>query len=101
VKEWQDEIVFVRRVVPGAADRSYGIQVARLAGMPPSVVTRARHILSGLETGAGLPVQKSVEIAQVTLTAQEANQKKPEPTSKVPKATPKKDVSGPELDLFG
>jgi hypothetical protein len=54
-----------------------------------------------LETGAGLPVQKSVEIAQVTLTAQEANQKKPESTSKVPKATPKKDVSGPELDLFG
>lgn len=35
VKEWNDEIVFVRRVVPGAADRSYGIQVARLAGMPP------------------------------------------------------------------
>jgi DNA mismatch repair protein MutS len=42
VREWQDEIVFVRRVVPGSADRSYGIQVARLAGMPPSVVARAR-----------------------------------------------------------
>ena len=101
VKEWQDEIVFVRRVVPGAADRSYGIQVARLAGMPPSVVTRARHILSGLETGAGLPVQQSVEIAQVTLTPQEAAPKKPELAPKVPKATPKKDVGGPELDLFG
>ena len=34
VKEWNDEIVFVRRVIPGAADRSYGIQVARLAGLP-------------------------------------------------------------------
>ena len=101
VKEWQDEIVFVRRVVPGAADRSYGIQVARLAGMPPSVVTRARHILSGLETGAGLPVQQSVEIAQVTLTPQEAAPKKPELAPKAPKATPKKDVGGPELDLFG
>jgi hypothetical protein len=54
-----------------------------------------------LETGAGLPVQKSVEIAQVTLTPQEAAQKKPVPAPKVPKATPKKDVSGPELDLFG
>ncbi|MGA0133465.1 MAG: DNA mismatch repair protein MutS [Opitutales bacterium] len=55
VKEWKDEIVFVRRVVPGAADRSYGIQVARLAGMPPTVVERARAILAGLETGKGLP----------------------------------------------
>ncbi len=55
VKEWKDEIVFVRRVVEGAADRSYGIQVARLAGMPPAVVERARAILGGLESGEGLP----------------------------------------------
>ncbi len=49
VKEWNDEIVFVRRVVPGAADRSYGIQVARLAGLPRSVIERARTILADLE----------------------------------------------------
>jgi DNA mismatch repair protein MutS len=49
VKEWNDEIVFVRRVVPGPADRSYGIQVARLAGLPPSVIDRAKTILSRLE----------------------------------------------------
>jgi DNA mismatch repair protein MutS len=49
VKEWNEEIVFVRRVVPGAADRSYGIQVARLAGLPPSVIDRAKEILSRLE----------------------------------------------------
>jgi DNA mismatch repair protein MutS len=49
VKEWNDEIVFVRRVVAGAADRSYGIQVARLAGLPPSVIDRAKAILSRLE----------------------------------------------------
>jgi len=49
VKEWNDEIVFVRRVVPGAADRSYGIQVARLAGLPLSVIDRAKTILSRLE----------------------------------------------------
>jgi DNA mismatch repair protein MutS len=49
VKEWNDEIVFVRRVVPGAADRSYGIQVARLAGLPPTVIERAKTILSRLE----------------------------------------------------
>jgi len=49
VKEWNDEIVFVRRVVPGAADRSYGIQVARLAGLPLSVIERAKGILQKLE----------------------------------------------------
>ncbi len=49
VKEWNEEIVFVRRVVPGAADRSSGIQVARLAGLPLSVIDRARAILAQLE----------------------------------------------------
>ena len=50
VKEWNDDIVFVRRVVPGAADRSYGIQVARLAGLPLSVIDRAKTILAKLES---------------------------------------------------
>ncbi len=50
VKEWNDDIVFVRRVVPGAADRSYGIQVARLAGLPLSVIERAKTILENLES---------------------------------------------------
>ena len=49
VREWQDDIVFLRKVVPGRSDRSYGIQVARLAGLPAAVVTRAREILNGLE----------------------------------------------------
>jgi DNA mismatch repair protein MutS len=49
VREWKDDIVFLRKVVPGRSDRSYGIQVARLAGLPPSVVSRAREILDGLE----------------------------------------------------
>jgi DNA mismatch repair protein MutS len=50
VKEWNEEIVFVRRVVPGAADRSYGIQVARLAGLPLPVIERAKVILGQLES---------------------------------------------------
>jgi DNA mismatch repair protein MutS len=50
VKEWNEEIVFVRRVVPGAADRSYGIQVARLAGIPQPVIDRAKTILAQLES---------------------------------------------------
>jgi len=49
VKEWNDEIIFVRQVIKGAADRSYGIQVARLAGLPTSVIDRAKTILERLE----------------------------------------------------
>jgi DNA mismatch repair protein MutS len=48
-REWQDRIVFLRKIVPGRSDRSYGIQVARLAGLPPAVVARAQEILAGLE----------------------------------------------------
>jgi DNA mismatch repair protein MutS len=50
VKEWQDRIVFLRRVVEGAADKSYGLHVARLAGIPASVVDRAAEILRNLES---------------------------------------------------
>ena len=46
VREWKDDLVLLRKVVPGRADRSYGIQVARLAGLPPAVVARAREILA-------------------------------------------------------
>jgi DNA mismatch repair protein MutS len=49
VREWHGEVVFLHEVAPGAADRSYGIQVARLAGLPPAVVERARAILAELE----------------------------------------------------
>ncbi len=49
VKEWKGDIVFLRRLVPGPAGRSYGIEVAKLAGVPKSVVDRAREILANLE----------------------------------------------------
>ena len=48
-REWKDDIIFLRKIVPGRSDRSYGIQVARLAGLPPEVIERARQILSALE----------------------------------------------------
>lgn len=51
VKEWGDKVIFLRKLVPGGADRSYGIQVARLAGLPDVVVKRAKEILSKLEIG--------------------------------------------------
>jgi DNA mismatch repair protein MutS len=49
VKEWQGDVVFLHEVVPGAADRSYGIQVAKLAGLPGKVIERARLVLAELE----------------------------------------------------
>ena len=49
VKEWQDEVVFLHEVAPGAADRSYGIHVAKLAGLPAAVVARAEEVLALLE----------------------------------------------------
>ncbi|MGQ9504549.1 MAG: DNA mismatch repair protein MutS [Thermogutta sp.] len=50
VREWQDQVVFLHKIVPGAADKSYGIHVAQLAGIPRAVIDRARHILEELET---------------------------------------------------
>ena len=49
MKEWQGEVVFLHEVVAGAADRSYGIQVAKLAGLPASVIERAKLVLAKLE----------------------------------------------------
>jgi DNA mismatch repair protein MutS len=49
VKEWQGDVVFLHEVLPGAADRSYGIQVAKLAGLPAAVIARAKSVLTKLE----------------------------------------------------
>jgi len=51
VKEWNDQIIFLRRIVKGGASHSYGIQVGRLAGLPQAVIDRAREILRNLESG--------------------------------------------------
>jgi len=51
VKEWNDQIIFLRRIVKGGASHSYGIQVARLAGLPKQVIDRAKDVLRNLETG--------------------------------------------------
>ena len=51
VKEWQNQVVFLHEVAPGAADRSYGIHVAQLAGLPAAVVARAEEVLAALEKG--------------------------------------------------
>ena len=59
VKERGKDITFLRRIVPGSADKSYGIHVARLAGLPESLLTRAEEILDGLETKGDAPVSVS------------------------------------------
>jgi DNA mismatch repair protein MutS len=51
VREWNDQIIFLRTIIPGGASHSYGIQVARLAGMPADVIERAKEILKNLESG--------------------------------------------------
>lgn len=51
VKEWDDKIIFLHKVIPGCANKSYGIHVAKIAGLPRSVVSRAESILETLETG--------------------------------------------------
>ncbi|MEM9227398.1 MAG: DNA mismatch repair protein MutS, partial [Verrucomicrobiota bacterium] len=57
VAEWDDQIRFLHTVAPGAADRSYGIQVARLAGLPAEVIGRARDILEELESEGAIVSQ--------------------------------------------
>ena len=57
VKEWNDEVLFLRQLVDGAASRSYGIQVGRLAGLPSAVVERAKIVLSQLDGAPSHPIE--------------------------------------------
>jgi DNA mismatch repair protein MutS len=63
VKQWEDEIVFLRKIVPGGCDDSYGIHVARLAGIPSPVLHRAKKILADLESGEASSVSPSTASA--------------------------------------
>jgi DNA mismatch repair protein MutS len=84
VREWNEEIIFLHKILPGAADKSYGIQVARLAGLPKPVVERAKSILSHLELNSTKPEAKK-QGPKAKNTAHET----------LPQANP------PQLDLFG
>ena len=59
VREWQDEIIFLHKIAPGSADKSYGIHVARLAGVPADVLERARQVLADLEAHHHLDAQRT------------------------------------------
>jgi len=84
VREWHDQIVFLRKIVEGGTDKSYGIQVARLAGVPKEVLERAKQILSNLEESELTP---------------EGNVRQPRRSQDREKL--KKLAPPPELDLFG
>src|SRR6187401_202098 len=73
VREWNEQIIFLRKIVPGGADKSYGIQVARLAGLPREILDRAKDILAHLENPNGAVVHtkaKRKRVAQVLPQAQ-------------------------------
>jgi DNA mismatch repair protein MutS len=59
VREWNEQIIFLRKIIPGGADKSYGIQVARLAGLPLEILNRAKDILSHLENPNGATLAKA------------------------------------------
>jgi len=71
VKEWNDEIIFIRKLVQGGTNRSYGIQVARLAGIPESVIQRSKKILSRIESDQKMPVKSKVSTKNGTFGARQ------------------------------
>ena len=80
-REWNGELVFLHEAAPGAADRSYGVQVARLAGVPPTVVSRAREVLARLEREPGSPAR--LDDLPLFAAVREAPAPPPAPPSKV------------------
>jgi DNA mismatch repair protein MutS len=76
-KEWKGDLVFLHEVAPGAADRSYGIQVAKLAGLPKSAVERARAVLAKLEASGGSARMEIVD--ELPLFAQVLEEHAPSP----------------------
>ena len=74
VREWNDQIIFLRKIQPGAADKSYGIQVARLAGLPDDVIDRAKEILANLEASE-LNAQGKPRLAEAKVFRSRAKRK--------------------------
>ena len=97
VKEWQDEIVFLHRVKAGAADRSYGIQVAKLAGLPMPVIERAREVLALLEKSDRRRVQGTGALTELPLFAAARPAEKPAATGPSPLEAALDNLSPDEL----
>ncbi len=85
VREWNDQIIFLRKIVEGGTDKSYGIQVARLAGVPKSVIERAKQILVNLEDSELTPEGNVRHVTRKNQDREKLKQLEPPP----------------QLDLFG
>ncbi len=94
VREWNDQIIFLRQIIPGAADRSYGIQVARLAGLPQSIIDRASVLLKNLE---GQNTDPESDDAKPKAAAKKAK-KRDAPVEVVEEPAPAED--DPQMTLF-
>ena len=88
VTDWNGEVVFLHEIVPGAADRSYGIQVAKLAGLPAPAVSRAKELLAEFEAAERLS-HADRQVADLPLF-----------TAASPPPAPQRDVLGPALDAI-
>ena len=73
VREWNDDIIFLRKILPGQADKSYGIQVARLAGLPKPILDRAKEILSHLEMTSSKPTKEKSSSPKAKKALPESN----------------------------
>jgi len=88
VKEWNQQIIFLRKILHGCAEKSYGIQVARLAGLPENVIDRAKEVLTQLESGHQ-PAESVKEVPVATSVPAKARKK------------PRSDDDAGQMSLFG
>jgi DNA mismatch repair protein MutS len=88
VKEWNHQIIFLHKILPGSAEKSYGIQVARLAGLPENVIDRAKEVLQQLESGHQ-PAESVKEVPVATSVPSKARKKA------------KSEADAGQMDLFG
>ena len=72
VREWNEQIIFLRKIIPGGADKSYGIQVARLAGLPKEILNRAKEILAHLESSSRADAERKPRKKKSTKTMPES-----------------------------
>jgi DNA mismatch repair protein MutS len=88
VKEWNHQIIFLHKILPGSAEKSYGIQVARLAGLPENVIDRAKEVLQQLESGHQ-PAESVKEVPVATSVPAKTRKK------------PRSDEDAGQMSLFG
>ena len=97
VEEWGDQVVFLRKIIPGGTDNSYGIYVAQMAGLPAELIERAREILSNLELNELSPNSKKPRLARRqksrSIDANQLNLFPPEDSSII-----KKEIKGIDIN---